>query len=280
MQATWKYLECTCALDWRGHSPCLITPSETRCPEDSLPGATTSRERSTPRPRSRYSLRQLTLQKRRDVTRWSIILGRVRLVGVSAERLIHPVRSLIKSDRTSGKLSAWGIHPLIPDGYIGQLDMPSPRKVLGVGQPAGFLLPDGTIRDLAGRTSSRICQDVVITEQGDTYTFQGGLTFCSRARLTSRWRRAVPLYFARRSARDSRWHTSGTPAPSPLQSRALRYRIPRLCARVGRHAAAFRDPHARGSQAMSAPLGGRERARGCGDRLHRRRIEQQTWRRQ
>ncbi|GFZ50948.1 hypothetical protein JCM24511_08706 [Saitozyma sp. JCM 24511] len=87
----------------------------------------------------------------------------------------HSWACTIGRNRTSGKLSAWGIHPLIPDGYIGQLDMPSPRKVLGVGQPAGFLLPDGTIRDLAGRTSSRICQDVVITEQGDTYTFQDGV---------------------------------------------------------------------------------------------------------
>jgi hypothetical protein len=139
-----------------------------------------SRERSIPRPRSRYSQRQSTLRKRRDVTRWSFILGRVRLVGVSVERLICPVRSLMKSDRMSGKLFAWGIHPLIPDGIISSLDMPTPRKVLGVGQPAGFLMPDGTIRDLAGRSSSRTCQDVVMTEQGDTYTFQGGLIFCLR----------------------------------------------------------------------------------------------------
>jgi hypothetical protein len=97
------------------------------------------------------------------------------LVGVSVERLIHPVQSLMSLDRTSGKLFVWGIHPLIPDGYIYPLDMPSPRKVLGVGQPAGFLMTDGTIRDRAGRTPSRIWDDVVMTEQGATYTFRGGL---------------------------------------------------------------------------------------------------------
>ncbi|RSH91385.1 hypothetical protein EHS25_009684 [Saitozyma podzolica] len=88
------------------------------------------------------------------------------------EVVFHSWACTIGRDRMSGKLFAWGIHPLIPDGIISSLDMPTPRKVLGVGQPAGFLMPDGTIRDLAGRSSSRTCQDVVMTEQGDTYTFQ------------------------------------------------------------------------------------------------------------